>query len=284
MASRITRDDDGGAEIMIIPSLKMKNGAEIPALGFGTWQLTGDTCKRAVETAIGLGYRHIDTAEIYQNEQYIGEAIGGRPEPLFLASKVFYHHLQRDDVFGACLGSLHRLGTALINLYLVHFPNSKVPMRETFEALEGLMQMGLLEGIGVSNFTIKHLKEATVATQIPILVNQLEFHPFLYQKELLDYCKQHDIVLTAYSPLARGLVYKNETIQKIAQKHNKTPGQISLRWCVEKGCVVIPKASSEAHIRENMAIFDFLLDEEDHRQLDNLPQQRLVNPPWGELA
>lgn len=269
---------------MNIPSFKMKNGAEIPALGMGTWQLTGETCSKAVETAIKLGYGHIDTAEIYQNEHEVGRAIAGKSDKLFLTTKVFYHHLHRDDVFGAFLGSLHRLGTRLIDLYLIHFPNKNVPMAETFAAMAGLVEMGVVNGIGVSNFTVGHLEQAMAASPVPILANQVEFHPFLYQRELLDFCKRQGIVLTAYSPLARGLVNENETIRKIGQKHGKTAGQISLRWCHEKGCIVIPKASSEAHLLENLAIFDFELDAEDHRQLDNLPQQRLINLPWCEYA
>jgi diketogulonate reductase-like aldo/keto reductase len=268
----------------MIPRIKTRNGAEIPALGLGTWQLVGESCSTAVDNAVRLGYTHIDTAEIYQNEFEVGKAIAGRRDGLFLTSKVFFHHLRRDDVFAACLGSVHRLGTGQIDLYLIHYPNPQVAMRETLEAMARLVDMGVVGGIGVSNFTIRHLEEAMRITEIPILVNQVEFHPFLYQKELLAFCQDHGIVLTAYSPLARGLVFQDETVRGVASKHGRTQGQISLRWCYEKGCVVIPKATSETHIRENLAIFDFELDEEDRWKLDRLPQRRLLSPPWADFS
>ena len=156
-------------------------------------------------------------------------------------------------------------------------------MAETFRALKKLHDDGKVRAVGVSNFTIRHLEEAMRLNEVDICVNQVEFHPFLYQKELLEYCDKHHIVLTAYSPIARGAVYKDATIVGIAKKHGKTAGQVALRWLHQKGIVVIPKASSEEHLRENMGFFDFEFDQSDTEKLDQLPQRRIVNPPFSEF-
>jgi len=141
----------------------------------------------------------------------------------------------------------------------------------------------MIEGVGVSNFTIRHLEEALRASPTPILANQVEFHPFLYQRELLAYCKERGVQLVAYSPLARGRVFRDGTIKAVAERHGKSPGQVALRWLLDKGVVVIPKASSEEHLRENLDVFDFSLSPEETRALDNLPQERLINPPFAEF-
>ncbi len=156
-------------------------------------------------------------------------------------------------------------------------------MKETFRALKKLYEESRIKAVGVSNFTISHIKQALQVSDVPITINQVEFHPFLYQKELLDFCNEKDIRITAYSPLARGGVFKDREIQEIAKRYNKSPGQISMRWLIQKGLIVIPKASSEPHLKENMQIFDFEIKEKDIDKLDNLPKQRIVDPGFSEF-
>jgi 2,5-diketo-D-gluconate reductase B len=267
-----------------IPDVTLKNRVRMPMLGLGTFQSSDSTCTEAVRTALQLGYRHIDTAEMYWNESEIRTAIKGfEREKLFLTSKVFHNHLHHDDVIAACLGSMHKLAVRYIDLYLIHWPNRNAPMEETFAALKQLHDDGRIRCVGVSNFDIRHLEEAMKASKVDICVDQVEFHPFLYQKELLEFCNKHHIIITAYSPLARGEVYKDKTIIAIGKKHSKTAGQVSLRWLHQKGIVVIPKASTEEHLRENLEIFDFELDEEDMKTLDNMPQRRLIKPGFAEF-
>ncbi len=267
-----------------VPSFPLVGGGSIPALGLGTWQLTGKTCTDAVRSAFKLGYTHLDTAEMYSNHEDIGRALRGHDRSkVFLTSKVWTSNLRRDDAIAACEEALTELATPYLDLCLVHWPNRAIPMTETFDALRELQEKGLIRHVGVANFTVKHLEQARKASKVPIVMDQVEFHPYLYQEELLAYCKKHGILLTAYSPLAQGKVFRDEKIAAIGRKHGKTAGQVTLRWLHEKGIVAIPKASSEQHLRENMEIFDFKLDEEDTKILDNLPQRRIIDPPFAEF-
>jgi diketogulonate reductase-like aldo/keto reductase len=256
----------------------------MPVLGLGTWELTGNTCYNAVKIALKLGYTHIDTAEIYGNQSEIGNAISNfNRNNLFITSKVWYDNLHYNDVLIACEKTLEDLGIDYLDLYLIHWPNRNIPMRETFDALKELYDKGKVKSIGVSNFTIRHLKEALKISNL-ISVNQVEFHPFLYQKELLFFCEKHNIKIIAYSPLARTEVFSDKTIKTIANKYNKTPAQISLRWLLQKGIVVIPKASSKKHLKENLNVFDFEVSNEDMRKIDSIKtQKRLVNPDFTEF-
>ena len=268
-----------------IPSFPLAGGGSIPSLGLGTWQLTGKACTDAVKQAFALGYTHLDTAEMYANHEEIGRALRGHDRSkLFRTSKVWTSNLRRADVIAACEEALTELATPYIDLYLIHWPNRAIPVAETFDALRELKEQGLIRHVGVANFTVKHLEEARNVSKVPIAMDQVEFHPYLYQKGLLDYCRKHGILLTAYSPLAQGKVFRDEKIAAIARKHGKTAGQVTLRWLHEKGIVAIPKASSEKHLRENRAIFDFALDDEDTEILDNLPQRRLIDPPFAEFG
>lgn len=267
-----------------IPLFTLADGGSIPALGLGTWQLTGKGCVDAVRRALALGYRHIDTAMYYGNHAAIGEAIKGFPrDELFLTSKVWPQSLRKADLIAACDETLRELGTTYVDLFLIHWPNKAIPMRESFEALAELHRRGSVKGFGVSNFTVRHLEEAIALSEIPILVNQVEFHPFLRQHELLAYCAKNGIRVIAYSPLARGKTITDPTLRRIAEKHGKSPGQIALRWLHELGIVVIPKAGSEGHLRENMGLFGFSLDEEDRAAIGKLPRQRLIDPPFAEF-
>jgi 2,5-diketo-D-gluconate reductase B len=269
-----------------IPEIKLNNGKSIPALGLGTWQLKGAICINSVKGAIEIGYNHIDTAEIYGNEEEVGRAIketGTLRKELFITSKKFPFQLTYNSVIKSCEKSLKKLSTDYLDLYLLHWPKRKKNMKY-LEAFKKLLDEGKIKSFGVSNFTIHHLKDILPITEslgLKISVNQVEFHPLLYQKELLEFCKEKNIVMTAYSPLARGMVYENDILREIGIKYNKTPGQISLRWLLQKNLVVIPKASSEKHLAENINVFDFKLKEEDIKKIDSISERkRLINPPF----
>ena len=250
----------------------LSNGVKIPSIGLGTWQLLGKECEYAVKNALELGYRHIDTAEIYNNESDIGNAIRGFDrKKLFITSKVWPMHCNYDGVLNACNNSIKRLGCDYLDLYLIHWPKGVKDLEETFRAFKKLYDDGKVKSIGVSNFYIDELKkslEICDKLNLPLSVNQIEMHPYAYDKKILDFCKENKIVVTSYSPLARGLVIRDKIIKNIAEKCNRTPSQVTLRWLLQKRTIVIPKASSEKHLYENLRIFDFKLSEEDIRKID----------------
>lgn len=252
-------------------------------MGLGTWELRGDACKRTVVEALELGYRHIDTAEGYGNESDIGSAIRGAPRhELFLASKVWRDNLHRDDLRAACEGSLHRLGTDYLDLLLVHWPNSAIPIEETISAFVELREEGRIRAWGVSNFTSAHLRE--IADRDDIGTNQIELHPYFRQDELVATCRELAIPITAYSPLAKGRVAEDEVLQGIAREHGATPAQVALRWTTRRGRLVIPKASSREHLRENLDSFGIELSEEELRAIESRPQRpRIVDGNWSEF-
>ena len=268
--------------------ITLNNKVKIPEIGIGTWQLTGPVCKEAVEIALRLGYRHIDTAEHYGNEAIIGEAIKNFDrKKLFITSKVWRDHYSYNGVLEAFSNSARNLGTDYLDLYLIHWPDKNADYKQMFKAFKELYNKGKIRAFGVSNFTIKHLIDSLKLCKefnLPLTVNQVEFHPLLYQKELLEFCKKHNIVVTAYSPLARGEILKNEVMQEIGKKYNKTPAQISLRWLLDKGIVVIPKASSEKHLAANLDI-NFELSKEDTEKIDSLNEnKRMVCPDYNEFS
>jgi diketogulonate reductase-like aldo/keto reductase len=262
----------------MIPKYKLRDGNEIPAIGLGTWQLKGDHCINAVKLALEIGYRHIDTAEIYGNEKEIGIAINNFPrDEIFITSKVSGNHLKFNNVIKSCEFSLRNLNTNYLDLYLIHWPNPFVSLRETFKAMKKLHDDGKIISFGVSNFDLNLLKKALEIEEIPICVNQVEFHPFFYQKDLLEFCKKHNIILVAYSPLARGKINENKIIKEIARKYEKTPAQISLRWIIQKGAIPIPKASTKEHLKENIDVFNWSISKEDEMKIDNIKKFNL-NP------
>ena len=272
---------------MIADKIKLSSGNEIPVLGLGTWQLKGAACRASVKEAIELGYRHIDTAWAYDNHTDIAKAIkesGIKRSALFVTSKVWIENLRYDEVIKQCNESLKQLNTDYLNLYLIHWPNKEVPMKETLGAMKKLFHDGKIKAIGVSNFTINHLKEAMSSVDLPIAVNQVEFHPYLNQQDLLNFCKENKITVTAYSPLARGDVYNNNFLKELSDKYRKSIAQITLRWLLQKNIVVIPKASSKEHLMENMKIFDFDIDKEDMVKIDELDRmERKINPSFSEF-
>jgi len=254
---------------MKIPTLKLRSNYLIPSLGLGTWELLGKECEEIVKLALKIGYRHIDTAEMYKNEKEIGRAIKIFPRSeIFITSKVLGSNLKYNDVIKACESSLKRLDTSYLDLYLIHWPNPEIPLEETFKAMKFLHEEEKIRSFGVSNFDLPLLEKALEIEEIPICVNQVEFNPYVYQKELLEFCKKHGIILVAYSPLARGAVNKDERIREIAEKYGKTPAQISLRWVIQKGAIPIPKASCEKHLKENIKIFDWKISKKDEREID----------------
>ena len=259
-------------------SIRLKNGVKIPVLGLGTWRLSGEETIEIVKKALKMGYKHIDTAERYGNEAEIGIAIEKFDrDKLFLTSKVWYDHLHYQDILSACKDSLKKLRTDYLDLYLVHWPNPFIDMKETFQALKELYSKGMIKWVGVSNFTMRHLKKALPICEslsLPIIINQVEFHPFLYQGDLLNFCRKNHILLTAYRPIAKGLVNENSIIRQIAEKYQKTPAQVTLKWFIQQEIIAIPKASSEEHLRENIDIFDFKLEDLDFQKIKGQNQNR----------
>lgn len=267
--------------------LKFKTGDKIPGVGFGTYKLTGSQGIKAIENALDVGYRHIDTAEGYNNQPEVSQAIKNSKlsrRELFITSKVGYDNLHYDDVIAACEKTLQELSTDYLDLYLIHWPNKKIPIEETVRALAKLKSDGKIKNIGVSNFTIKHLEELNDLTDEEIVVNQVEFHPYLNQEDLYKYCKDNNILLTAYSPIARGEVFGDSIIAKIAKKYGKDEAQITLKWMIQKDIIVIPRSSNPAHIKSNYQLFDFKLNKQEMASIDNIErQERLIDPDWGEF-
>ncbi|BER93266.1 aldo/keto reductase [Atrimonas thermophila] len=253
---------------------------KMPVIGLGTWDLRGVQCEKAVLQALELGYRHIDTAEFYDNEEFIGKALrrsGIAREEIFLTSKVWYTHLRYAEVLKALDRSLEKLQTDYLDLYLIHWPNSEVPLEETLQAMAEAKEQGKIRHIGVSNFEIDLLEKAISISPYPVVNDQVEYHPLLSQKELLTYCQNHRIALTAYCPLARGRAVREPLIRDIAAKYGKTPAQVVLRWLIQQKMVVaIPKAASLEHQKENLEIFDFQLTEEDMQAISGLARGERV--------
>ena len=267
---------------------EIKKDVRMPVLGLGTWQLTGERCTDAVRKALELGYRHIDTAEMYGNEQDIREGIGDFDrKKLFITSKLWFENMG-EDATEAFEGSLRRLGTDYLDLYLLHWPKEGMDLRGTFRSFRKLLDQGKVRAVGVSNFTVEHLKEALPLAQeegIQLSMNQVEFHPLLNQKELHKFCSIHGISMTAYSPLARGNIRYENLMHELAEKYQKTAEQVSLRWLLQKELIVIPKGSSEEHLKENIDVFDFELEPEDMQRIEDLDKgQRYVNPEFAEFG
>lgn len=267
-------------------TLPLNDRVAIPILGFGTFELSGRQGEDAVKAALDVGYRHIDTADAYGNQRVLGKVLQESSVPrdeLFLTSKVFHGDLKPHRVKAVARKCLAELQTSYLDLFLVHWPNRAVPIAETLGAFQELQSEGLIRAIGVSNFTVRHLKEA-MATGVPITVNQVEFHPSLNQKALKAFCDEHNIVITAYSPLAQGQDLKLPLVKEIAEKYGKTPAQIVLAWLLAKGMVAIPRSANPEHIRENFGSLAVTLTSEDMTTLDGLnTNNRIINPSLAEF-
>jgi 2,5-diketo-D-gluconate reductase B len=249
------------------------NGAKIPALGLGTWRLTGRNCARLVQQALRLGYRHIDTAEMYENEREVGEALRGsgvRREDVFITTKVWSTHLAPGELARAAKDSLAKMRLSDVNLLLIHWPNPRVPLAETIGALCRMKSEGYARHIGVSNFSATLLQEAVGLASEPLVTNQIEWHPFIDQRTLVATTKQHGLALTAYSPLAKGKTMSNDVLSTIGMHYSKTGGQVALRWLLQQGAIVIPGTSRVERLSENMAVFDFELSTEEMDEIATL--------------
>ncbi len=250
-------------------TVKLNNGVRIPALGLGTWQLgPRKEAVVAVEAALKAGYRHIDTAARYRNEQDVGKAIRSSGIPrkeIFVTTKLWND--DHDNPMGALEASLGNLKLEYVDLYLIHFPVPKVRL-QTWKMMEEILASGKVKAIGVSNFTTRHLDELLEHAKVVPAVNQVEFHPFLCQKELLEYCKKKGIQLEAYSPLTHGHKLGDPRIVSVAKKHNKSSAQVLIRWGLQHGLVVIPKSKTAERIQENAHVFDFELSPADMNALN----------------
>src|SRR3954451_19968709 len=259
-------------------------GTTVPKLGFGTWQIEGPACQEAVEDALAIGYRHVDTARAYGNEREVGrglEAAGVPRRGLGLTTKLWREEYAPDDLRRAAEDSLNNLQVNCVDLLLLHWPNPDHPLEETLGALVGLRDDGLIKHLGVSNFPPGLLREALKVA--PIFADQVEFHPFLSQDELLELSLEADFMVTAYSPLARGNVPADPTLNEIGEAHGKTAGQVALRWLLDKPQVcAIPKASTHERRLENFEVFDFRLSDEERARIDGLPKgQREIDPGFA---
>jgi len=261
---------------MSVPTATLPNG-ELPVVGKGTYRLDGDTARTAVSAALDTGYTHLDTAEGYHNEGEIGDVLADHDrEELFLTSKVLPKNLDYESVIDACESSLERLGTDYLDLYLIHWPNPAISLRETLNAMATLHDRGLVRNVGVSNFSRYQLSAALHVSDVPIAVNQIEFHPYLQRPELVEYCQDNDVVVEAAAPLARTEVLDDPVVEDIAQKHDRTPAQVVLQWAIEKDVVVLPRSTSETHIEQNFELFGWELNLEDRRRIDDLDRDEPV--------
>jgi 2,5-diketo-D-gluconate reductase B len=258
----------------------------MPMLGLGTWQNEDpDECRTAVRTALEAGYRHVDTAKRYGNEDLVGEGIAAADVPredVFLATKVWFEDLAREDVLESARTQLEDLGVDYVDLLYVHWPAGPYDPAETLGAFEELYDEGLIERIGVSNFQPEQVTEAVELTDAPIFANQVEMHPLLQQEALRERCAALDVELVAYSPLARGRVFDVPELNEIAEKHGVSEAQVSLAWLREKGVTAIPKATGESHIRDNWASLSLALDDEDVAKIDSIDrEERQIDPDFG---
>lgn len=266
------------------------NSAELPEIGLGTYENTDpDGCASSVEFALECGYRHVDTAEMYENEAAVGDGIAAADtsrEDVFVSTKIHSGNLAYDDVIESARGCLERLGVEYVDLLYVHWPIRSYDPAETLAAFDDLREEGLIRHVGLSNFTPELLDEAIEYLESPIFAHQVECHPMLPQEELRAYASEHDHHLVAYSPLAKGRVTDVPELIEIADDHDATPAQVSLAWLLSKENVaVIPKASSEAHIRENLAAGDLDLSPDAIERIDSIDRrERTVDfddAPWN---
>lgn len=253
--------------------IQLSNGTHIPPIGFGTWRMTDrDEAISAVRAALAAGYRHIDTAQIYRNEQFVGEAIAASGVPrdqIFITTKIWSGNLALRNLQHSFSESLEKLRTDYVDLLLIHWPVTGL-RGPAWHELEQIHHDGRAKAIGVSNFTIRHLKELMAESKTKPAINQIELHVFLQQPELVKFCQDHGITVEAYSPMAHGARHDDPTISKIAKKHGKSATQIMLRWTVEVGAVPLPKSAHADRIQANFDIFDFQLDADDMAKISSL--------------
>ena len=266
---------------------------EIPLLGFGTWQLEPEDARRMVAEALRIGYRHIDTARIYQNEEAVGQGIrdsGVDRDDIFLTTKIWVEDFADGDLQRAAQGSVDRLGFTP-DLLLLHWPKPQPSFEETLGALNDARAKGLTRDIGLSNFPSKEFRRAQALSEARLLTNQVEYHPYLKLTPLLETAKDLGSSITAWSPLAQGKIADDAVISEIARAHGKTNGQVTLRWLIQQNVVAIPRTTKESRARENFDIFDFRLSDEEMARIHGLarPHGRLgdwIDPAfrWDDVA
>lgn len=238
------------------------NGARIPLIGLGTWDLRGRSCARMVEEALALGYRHIDTAAMYRNEEEVGQGLRTSGVPrgeVFVTTKVWSSDLRPRDFERSARDSIAKLKLDQVDLLLIHWPNSSVPLKDTIGALCKMKREGVARHVGVSNFTVSLVEEAVRLSTEPLVTNQIECHPYLDQSAVIAASRRHGLSVTAYTPIARGRVKGDALLSRIGKTHGKTAAQVTLRYLVQRELIVIPKTSRPERLKENFEIFDFKL-------------------------
>lgn len=259
------------------------HGARIPALGFGTFQLKADDAYRMVRHALAVGYRHIDTAQMYHNEEAVGAALRDSDvarNEVFLTTKILPDNLADGDLQASAIDSLNKLGVEYVDLFLQHWPSPDVPLAESLGALNDVHRRGLARQIGVSNFTTELVDSAVALSEAPLVANQVEYHPFLNQQAVKQRLESQGMAMTAYCPLAQGAVFNDEQLAAIARDHGRDAGQVALRWLIQQGVIAIPRSRSEAHAENNLAVFDFELSRDEMRRIHALAHDdgRIVSP------
>ena len=257
-----------------VPTVTLNNGVEIPQLGFGVFQVPPEDTREATLAALEVGYRHVDTAQMYQNEKGVGEAVrdsGLAREDVFVTSKISNKHHTRDDILASFDQSLEELGFEQLDLVLVHWPLPTVrDYVVAWQALEEIYASGRARAIGVSNFQVPHLRRLAQETTVTPAVNQIEVHPYLTNEEVRSYGAEHGIATEAWSPIAQGKVLDDPTIVRIAERLDRTPAQVTLRWHLQRGDIVFPKSVTRSRVEENFALFDFELTDGDMTDLTAL--------------
>lgn len=254
------------------PNIRLRNGTQMPRVGLGVWKIPAVQTKQVVATALQAGYRHIDTAQIYGNETEVGQAVresGLARKTVFVTTKLWTENHSAARAVATFEESLGRLGLDYVDLFLSHFPVTGKRV-ETWKALQPLLVTGKCRALGVSNYTVRHLQDLIDRTGFIPAVNQVEFHPFLFQKDLLEFCRKHTIVLVAYSPLVHGMHHDNTVLREVAQAHKRTVAQVMLRWALQHEIAVIPKSSTKSRIIENLAVMDFQLSESEMQRINSL--------------
>ena len=271
-----------------IPTIELTSGNSIPQLGFGVYQIDPDETAGAVKTALDIGYRHIDTAEMYGNEEAVGEALANAGVPrgqVHVTSKVWYENLGADAMQRSVDASLAKLRTDYVDLYLIHWPSVGMDLPDAIKNLMRVKEQGKARAIGVSNFPTALLRRAVEEVGAPIACNQFEYHVLLGQASLAGYCQSHDVAVAAYAPLAQGRLAEHEELQAIARKHNATPAQVALKWLLDQpGVAAIPKAMRAESQQANLDALRIELDDTDRAVISMLPKaQRFINPGWAPV-
>jgi diketogulonate reductase-like aldo/keto reductase len=261
------------------------HGFKLPLVGLGTWALRGRDCARLTEQAIRIGYRAIDTAQMYENEQEVGEGVrnSGKRAEVVVTTKVQPTLLAPHDLERSVKESLAKLRLEVIDLLLIHWPNPRVPLVETLGAMAKMKRAGYVRAIGVSNFTVALVEQAVAVSVEPLVCNQIECHPFLDQSKVIAACRKHGIAVVAYSPIARGGAHGDAVLTRIGQAHGKSAAQVSLRYLVQQDIAVIPRTSKVERLEENFALFDFALSEAEMSEIAGMARRggRIVDWTWS---